>query len=216
LDREAARIDAHLGGRRDDDREWARASKCAGWSVRDVLAHLLSAEDYHAACFAGAVADFIGAMVARGATDLTAFNEMGIADLADRAPSELLGTWRTRNAETRRGFRQRGDGTMDTSIGAYPARWQAFHVASELATHADDIFVPEDDDDRAARTAWRAPFSRFALIEAKPDLTVDTPAPGRTRVRAAGFDLELDDVTLVAAVAGRTDDPALAPLSTAV
>jgi hypothetical protein len=27
---------------------------------------------------------------------------------------------------------------VDTSVGDYPCRWQAFHVAAELATHADD------------------------------------------------------------------------------
>jgi uncharacterized protein (TIGR03083 family) len=216
MDREAARIEAHLARHPDDDAEWSRASKCEGWSVRDVLAHLVAGEDYHAACLAGGVADFLGAMLARGATDIAAFNAMGIADLADRTPSELLDAWRARNVETRRGFRERDDGVVDTSIGDYPARWQAFHVASELATHADDIFVPEDDGDRVARTAWRAPFSRFALTEAKPDLTIDTPAPGRTRVRGAGVDLDLDDLTFVAAVAGRVDDRVLAPLSTAV
>ena len=31
---------------------------------------------------------------------------------------------------------------MDSSIGDYPGRWQAFHVAAELASHADDVGVP--------------------------------------------------------------------------
>ena len=31
---------------------------------------------------------------------------------------------------------------VDTSTGDYPCRWQAVHVAAELATHADDIGVP--------------------------------------------------------------------------
>ncbi len=216
MDREAARIEAHLSGRPDADPEWTLPSRCDGWSVRDVLAHLLSAEPYHAACLAGGVADFIAALAARGATDIASFNALGLVELADQSPSQLLDAWRSRNAETRSGFRQRADGTVDTSVGDYPARWQAFHVASELATHADDMFVPEDDDDREARVAWRAPFSRFALSESKPGLAIDTPMPGRTRVRGDGMDADLDDATFVAAVAGRLDDTALSWLSTAV
>src|SRR5208283_5425490 len=42
-------------------------------------------------------------------------------------------------------------------------RWQAVHVAAELATHADDIGVPVTHDERTERTAWRARYSRFAL-----------------------------------------------------
>jgi uncharacterized protein (TIGR03083 family) len=216
MDREAARIEAHLSGRPDADPEWTRLSRCDGWSVRDVLAHLLSAEPYHAACLAGGVADFIAALAARGATDIASFNALGLVELADQSPSQLLDAWRSRNAETRIGFRQRADGTVDTSVGDYPARWQAFHVASELATHADDMFVPEDDDDREARVAWRAPFSRFALSESKPGLAIDRPMPGQTRVRGDGMDADLDDATFVAAVAGRLDDAALSWLSTAV
>src|SRR4029453_11360953 len=128
------------------------------------------------------------------------------AELAGESPSQLLDAWCSRNAETRTGFRQRADGIVDTSVGDYPARGQAFPVPPEVGTHADDMFVPEADDDRDARVAWRAPFSRFALSEAKPGLAIDTPTPGWTRVRGDGMDADLDDATFVAAVAGRLDD----------
>jgi uncharacterized protein (TIGR03083 family) len=213
---EAARIEAHCASLPDDSPEWERPSKCEGWSVRDVLAHLRATEDYFAACLTGSVSEFLASGGARGATDLESFNALGIADQAGKAPSEILGEWRTLDAEALQGFRARDGGDVDTSVGAYSARWQAFHLASELATHADDMHIPEDDADRAARTAWRAPFSRFSLTEAKGDLTVEDAVDGQTRVHGEGVDLTLDDETLVAAVAGRIDDPTLAPLSTAV
>lgn len=208
LDREAARIDAYLSAL--DEAEWSRPTRCAGWSVRDVLAHLASSEDYLGACLDGQVQAFLTDLGAQGATDLDSANALGIAELGDRGPEEVLSQWRRVNAETRRRFRERGTGFVDTTVGDYPCRWQAFHVASELATHADDIAVPVLADERDERLSWRARFSRFALAEAKPDLVIDTHADhthaDRTLIRGQGVDVDLDDEELVAAVAGRLDD----------
>jgi len=203
LDREAARIDGHLSVLPDD--EWARRSRCAGWSVRDVLAHLDSAERYHRACLAGQAKQYLQEQRDRGASDIAAANALDIAGLADRTPRQLLVEWRKSNAETRRRFRERGDGRIDTSIGNYPSRWQAFHVAGELATHADDIFVAVDATDAAPRRSWRAAYSRFALAEEKPDLAIQVDG-GRTRISGREIDVELDDDELIDAVAGRLDE----------
>ena len=215
-DREAARIEAYLATVADDDPAWDAQSKCEAWTVRDVLAHLRATEEYFAANLSGTVNDFMAALGARGATDLESFNAIGISDHVAKPPSEILTEWSAMDAENRRGFRERDGGEVDTSVGGYNARWQAFHLASELATHADDMLIPETDDERPWRTAWRAPFSRFSLTESKEHLTVEDPVDGRTRVHGDGVDLEVDDETLVAAVAGRTDDPSVAALSTAV
>jgi mycothiol maleylpyruvate isomerase-like protein len=45
LDLEALRLDAFFSSLKDSG--WTRASRCANWTVRDVLGHLLSGEDYH-------------------------------------------------------------------------------------------------------------------------------------------------------------------------
>jgi uncharacterized protein (TIGR03083 family) len=215
-DREAARIEAYCATLADDDPAWTQPSLCDGWTVRDVLAHLRATEDYFAAGLAGTVGELMAGLGARGATDLESVNAMGLADHADKPPSQLLSEWSAMDAAAREGFRKRDGGDVDTSVGAYPARWQAFHLASELATHADDMHIPQTDDERSWRTAWRAPFSRFSLTEAKEHLTVERPATGRTRVHGSGVDVDLDDEILVAAVAGRIADPSLSPLSTAV
>ena len=36
-------------------------------------------------------------------------------------------------------------GTMASSVGPYPVDLMAFHIASEYATHADDMDVPIDE-----------------------------------------------------------------------
>jgi uncharacterized protein (TIGR03083 family) len=215
-EREAARIEAHCAALADDDPAWDVPSKCEAWTVRDVLAHLRATEEYFAACVAGTVSAFMAEFGGRGATDLESFNAIGMSDHAAKPPSQLLAEWSAMDAQALAGFRERDGGDVDSSVGPYSCRWQAFHLASELATHADDMLIPESDAERAERTAWRAPFSRFSLTEAKEGLTVEDPTGGRTRIHGDGVDLEVDDVTLVAAVAGRIDDPTLAPLSTAV
>ncbi len=204
LDAEAARLAAHFATL--DDLGYAQPSRCEGWSVRDVLCHLASSEEYHHACLEKMVQAFFAAGTEKGLDSLEAWNDDGIRTFDGVDTVSVLEQWRTRNAETRRGFRAADGGNIDTSIGDYPGRWQAFHVALELATHADDVGVPVDASERRSRTEWRAGVSRFALAESKPDLTVERMPDGRTRIAGQGRSVEVDDSELVEAVAARLDD----------
>ena len=165
---EAARIEAHVAALRPAD--WLRPSRCEGWTVRDVVAHLAASETYHRACLDGEVSALFEGMAADGIDSVDAFNAAGIARFAGVADDEVLRQFVADDADTRRRFRERGDGEVDTSVGLYPARWQAFHLAGELATHADDIFVtvPAGTQriagtggrgSRASRCARRSPTS---------------------------------------------------------
>ncbi len=203
LDNEAGRLDAFLSGL--GKAGWQRASRCAGWTVRDVLGHLAAGEDYHRACLDGTVAAFLVGFAERGGTDLDSVNALGVADYAALSPAEVLARWRAASADNRRWFRERGDGLVDTSIGDYPCRWQAIHVAAELATHADDIGVPVTPGEHGQRTAWRARYSRFALAEAKPQLEI-RHADAHTTVIDGSSIVELDDDELIEAVMGRLDE----------
>jgi uncharacterized protein (TIGR03083 family) len=205
---EAARIEAHVAALPAAD--WLRLSRCDGWTVRDVVAHLAASEAYHRACLDGEVSAFFEGMAANGVDSVDTFNAVGISGLDGVADDEVLRQFVVDDADTRRRFRERGDEEVDTSVGLYPARWQAFHLASELATHADDIFVPLPAEDAADRRDWRARFSRFALREAKPDLVLEIDHDG-TRVRGDGIDVELGDDDLVAAVAARGASQHLTP-----
>jgi uncharacterized protein (TIGR03083 family) len=203
LDNEAGRLDAFLSGLGESG--WKRASRCAGWTVRDVLGHLAAGEDYHRACLDGTVPAFLADFAERGGTDLDSVNALGVADYAALSPAQVLAGWRAASAENRRRFRERGDGVVDTSIGEYPCRWQAFHVAAELATHANDIGVPVTPGEHGERTAWRGRYSRFALAEAKPRLEI-RHAGARTAVTDGSTTVELDDDELIDAVMGRLDE----------
>jgi uncharacterized protein (TIGR03083 family) len=201
MEQEAQRIEAHL--RRLPAEHWTVASRCEGWTVRDVVAHLAATEEYHRACLDGRVASFLREMSERGGADVATFNAIGIESLRDVSNDDLVGMWSRDDAQTRDGFRARGAGEVDTSVGMYPARWQAFHLAGELATHGDDMHVPVADADQRARLDWRARFSRFSLGEAKPDLTIERVGGG-TRVSDGQVDVVLGDHDLIEAVAGRS------------
>ena len=199
-DQEAAWLEAHFATLAGDD--WDVPSRCEGWAVRDVLAHLAATEVYFRACLGGGVMALMEEVGARGATDVASFNQLGIDDRAGIATDDLLRTWSVEDAESRRGFRERGDGEVDSSVGAYPARWQAFHLAGEIAIHADDVAAVIPESGRADRREWRVRFSRFALSEHTPDLTVEMDGDA-VRVRGDGIDATLDAADFVELVAGR-------------
>jgi uncharacterized protein (TIGR03083 family) len=166
LDEESARLEAFLGEL--DDEGWAVPTRCDGWSRRDLVAHLAATEEYHRACLDDALGPLLERGMAAGATDVHSFNALGVTERAGRSPSEVAHEWKVADAGTRQRFRERDGGQMSTMAGAYPVRWQAFHIASELATHADDMGVPVPSAAVPSRLAWRAAFSRFALVERSP------------------------------------------------
>jgi uncharacterized protein (TIGR03083 family) len=204
LDREAVRLDAFFSTLLAS--EWSLPSRCPGWTTRDMLAHLAASEAYHHACLEGRVGELLTDLAAQGATDLDSANRIGVERLSAYEPRELLSMWRAANLETRQGYRACADGMIDTSVGQYPCRWQAFHVASELATHADDVYVPVADDEDELRWAWRVAFSRFALAEAKPDVVVEPVEGGRWRVRGENLKVEVNEHDLMEGVVGRLDE----------
>jgi uncharacterized protein (TIGR03083 family) len=184
---------------------WTRPSRCEGWTVRDVLAHLAASEAYNRACLDGTVAEFLARMGERGVTDLDGANELGIRDLDSVPTDELVSAWVSQAASNHADFRRRDGSDVDSSVGAYPARWQAWHLAFELAIHADDVGVPVRAAEEPARTQWQAAFARFALKEVKPDVSTQA-LNGHTRVRGQHVDVELADDELVQAAAGRSGD----------
>ena len=200
---EGGRLDRFFTGLHAAD--WQKPTRCAGWNVRDLLAHLTASEEYNRACLDGTVQDFLADMGAKGAVDLASANDIGVHEFDDEQPEQVLETWRGRSVENREAFRARDGGDVDSSVGPYPARWQAFHLAFELATHADDVGVPVTAAEAGARSDWQARFSRFAIKELKPDLVIEAKG-GRTHVKGEGGDVDLPDEEFVRAVAARLPD----------
>jgi uncharacterized protein (TIGR03083 family) len=202
MDQEAARLEA--GFSRLDEAEWARPSRCEGWSARDVLAHLMASEEYHQACLDGTVQDVFAKYAELGIADLHQFNQAGVRALDGVPNDRLIAQWAQSNADTRRRFRERGDGVIDSSVGDYPARLQAFHLTLELSTHGDDAFLPVPASEAAARRAWRARVSRFALAESKPEVAVTELGSGGYRVEGPdSTSVEVSEADFVEGVAGR-------------
>ncbi len=204
MESEAARLEFYFGSLRGDD--WDEPSACEGWSVKDVLAHLAGGEEYNRACLNGNVGPMFESYAARGATDVHSFNAIGVSDRKGKTPAELLDEFQRENGETRTKIRERDGEQLSTMAGPYPMRWQAWHLASELATHADDVGVPTTHKrEQETRRDWRARFARFALAESKPDVEVQRLDDG-TRVRANGVEATLTDDQLVDAANGRLPD----------
>lgn len=200
LDREAIRLGAFFSAMHGDD--WDRPSRCPGWRVRDVLAHLAGTERYHHACLDDTLDVLLAEAAAAGASDLDSFNAWGVAAYAGAPPEKVFGEWWAATRETLHRLRSRDGGTMTTMWPAYPVRLQAFHVAAELATHADDVGVPETTWEHAGRAAWRARVAYFALAEAHRPVAL-RPAGDSWLAEAEGVEAVLSAADLVDAADGR-------------
>jgi uncharacterized protein (TIGR03083 family) len=201
FDAEAARLDRYFSGL--DTEAWERPSRCAGWSVRDVLAHLAGEELYNHACLDGNVQDLLARLAREGVEGFHDFNEWSVRQRRTVPVDEVLEEWRAENGATRRRMRELGrDALIDTMAGPYPAGLQAFHYDSEYATHADDVGAPVPADEADARTRWRVAVGRFALAEQKADVQVEQTAE-RIGVHADGVEATLSYPEFVAATVGR-------------
>jgi uncharacterized protein (TIGR03083 family) len=201
MDEECARIEAFFASR--DDAGWKQDTRCEGWDVRDLLAHLASVEAYNRACLDEKVQDLFAEAEKAGAAGMNEFNAWQIDIRRDRSAADVLDEWRNGNEYFRTEMRKRGrDGSLETSVGPYPAELQAFHLGAEYATHADDMDVPVPESARDARLAWRKAFSLFGLEEAEKDVTVESSGADNV-VRAGDKEITLSDHELVEAVTAR-------------
>ncbi len=200
LDREAVRLGAFFSSRRGG--QWDRPTRCTGWTVRDVLAHLAWTELYHHACLDDALDGLLAEAMTAGASDLDSFNAWGVASYRGCEPEEIFAEWWPADCETRHRLRARAGGTMTTMWPRYPVRLQAFHIAAELATHADDVGVPETPWEHAGRAAWRARVACFALAEQGRGVAV-RPAGDGWEVEVDGLQTQISAADLIDATDGR-------------
>jgi uncharacterized protein (TIGR03083 family) len=205
FDIEARRLDRYFS--RLGDPQWRQPSRCAGWSVRDVLAHLAGEETYNQACLDGDVAGFLGLLKEAGIGGVHEFNEWSVRRRRDVPVEEVLAEWRTANRVTRERMRARGrDSELTTLAGPYPTGLQAFHYASEYATHADDVGAPVEASEEPGRTHWRARVARFVLWEQGQPAQVEWVTDGRYHVMLGDRDDELSEAEFVTATVARLPD----------
>lgn len=199
LDRETERVDAFYSSLQPA--EWGHPTRCAGWSRKDLLAHLCGIADYARAGLDGTVAQYSSRDGKRvGYENL---NELVVAELRPLSAADLLELWRGKVADVHPELRARGgDATIDTAVGPYPLGRQVWYFASELAVHADDAGVPVTDDEREDRESWRAWFVLDALEEVSPELEIASD-DGWFTVRLDGESTGLSTKDLVEAAARR-------------
>ncbi|SEG87182.1 TIGR03083 family protein [Thermomonospora echinospora] len=201
FDAEAARLDAYFSGLTEE--EWNRSSRCAGWSVRDVLAHLAGEELYNHACLDDDLPGLFATLEEEGVADLAAFNDWCVTTRRDLPVAEVLEEWRSKSGDTRRRMRERGpDATIPTMAGLYPVGLQTFHYGSEYATHADDVGVPVTEAEAPGRADWRARVGLFALSEKDTPVRVQESGGGY-RVRLGEHGAELSKAEFVDATTAR-------------
>ncbi|GAA1265170.1 hypothetical protein Psi02_06500 [Planotetraspora silvatica] len=205
FDDEARRLDRFFSSL--DEQDWDRPSRCAGWTIRDVLGHLAGEELYNHACLDGDIAGFFEMLgrerVGRG---FDVFNEWCVRRRQGVPVAEVVQEWRTKNGETRRRMRALGrDAMIATSVGPYPAGLQAFHYASEYATHADDVGAPVTGEEAGARLDWRTRVGEFVLDEVGSGAHVEA-GPGRVSVRIDNMSTRLEPEEFVEATVGRLPD----------
>lgn len=153
------RFEELLAALGDDD--WARATRCDGWSVQDVVAHLVTVNDFWAASVrAGRAGEPTKVM---GRFDPAAMPPMLIAGMADLGPSEVLDRFRTAHDD----FLAALDGLdgagwltiAETPVGHVPMQQLAMHALWDAWVHERDVALPlgltvvEDPDE--VRTCLR-------------------------------------------------------------
>lgn len=201
---ENQRLDSFFRSLEADD--WRRPTRCDGWTIRDLLGHLASNEEYNRACLDDDLQSLFQRAGGAGASDVDSFNAWGVKKRADHPVEQVLEEWSSAKSNFLRELCERGrEGTIATAVGPYPAGHQALHLASEAATHADDVGAPVAEEEQVGRTNWRARVGRFALSENNNPITVETD-DGRNTVRLGEEEAVLTDDELVEATAGRLSE----------
>jgi uncharacterized protein (TIGR03083 family) len=194
-DAEIRRLRSHLRGLLAAG--WRAPSHCRGWSVKDVVSHLVTDEVYNQAGLDHTLdrLDYSGG--------LNAFNERGVRSWRGLSSPGVLREWETRQQNVRRRWGRLGLGaSIETSVGPYPLRLQAWHLAREYAIHADDIEVPVPARARPDRWRWRIQFGIWAAREeGEPeDARLED---GTVRLRVRGEVHQLDPETYIAYMTNR-------------
>jgi uncharacterized protein (TIGR03083 family) len=200
LDSEINRLNTFLTSL--DPQDWKSPTRCEGWSIRDMVAHLDSDEEYNEACLNDTVKTFIANF-----TSLDDFNDRQIQKRAHLSHEEILHRWRDRQAYVRKKWEELGlKAKIPTFIGPYPLHAQIWHITSEYATHADDMGVPVPPPDQNPRLMWRFQFAAFAVQEKKSPPGIARKG-NRMMIFSDEHRLSLSEEDFVSAVSARLPIP---------
>lgn len=188
-------LDDHLDGL--DDPGWAAPSRCAGWSVSDVVLHLAQTNEMAVASLEGTMPQFLARM-AEGLPP-SADVDAGAAAMVERergAPAaEVRARWDASVATLRDGFAAADLGARVTWVaGELSVRTLATTRLAETWIHGGDVAVaagplpaPTDRLWHIARLAWRTVPYAFARAgrSAPGPVVFDLVGPGGVAWRFA-------------------------------
>jgi uncharacterized protein (TIGR03084 family) len=148
-----------------DEPAWTRPSRCAGWTVSDVVLHLAQTSELAAASAEGRLADG-GAHLWQSRASEDTVDDWAAAEVAAQRgdhPSEVLRRWRAAAEAERAAFTRCSPSDRLTWVaGKLSARTLATTRLAEYWIHTGDIAEPlglaETADGRLwhiARLAWR-------------------------------------------------------------
>ena len=125
FDAEAARLDNFFGSLQGGG--WLRPSRCAGWSIRDVLAHLAGEEAYNHACLNADLGGFFAWLRREGVAGegFGEFNEWCVRSRRQVPVSGILAEWRavgSRGGAPREAWRQRLAGKPEPARSEFERR----------------------------------------------------------------------------------------------
>lgn len=209
-------LDDHLDGL--DDRGWAAPSRCAGWSVSDVVLHLGQTNEMAVASLEGTMPQFLARM-AEGlppAADVDA----GAAAMVERErgapPAEVRARWDASVAALRDRLAAADPGARVTWVaGELSVRTLATTRLAETWIHGGDVAVasgpqpaPTDRLWHIARLAWRTVPYAFARAgrPAPGPVVFDLVGPGGAAWRFAADAGDAGDAGTVTTVRGDAVD----------
>jgi uncharacterized protein (TIGR03083 family) len=142
LVRQRRRLQEALAGL--DDEDWKRPSRCDGWTIQDVIAHLIGTNSFWSLSISAGLAGSPTRVLA--AFDPVATPELMVASMRTMAPAETLGQF----AETNASLFEVVEGLDDagwSAIGESPAghvtmRALAHHALWDSWVHERDVLVP--------------------------------------------------------------------------
>jgi uncharacterized protein (TIGR03084 family) len=161
-----------------DETGWATSSRCAGWSVADVVLHLAQTDEMAVASLQGRFDEVVAALTA-GLPSATSVDEgagLMVEHERGRPPAEVFARWRTAADRLLAELRDADLGARVTWVaGDISARTLATTRLAETWIHTGDVALPlgaePAADDRLwqiARLAWRTLPYAFAEAGHEP------------------------------------------------
>ncbi len=212
--RQRRRMESTLAGLADAD--WRAPSRCAAWTVRDVVAHLVGVNGFwHASIRAGLAGSPTRVL---GSFDPARTPAVMVSTMATLPDQEVLDQFVASNDALLAAMTALGDGgwltIAESPAGHVPIRVLAMHALWDAWIHERDIAIPlglpcaAEDDEVAACLKYAAAISPALAIG------FGLPAVGRLAVEGTdpvvGFVLAVgDSVRLADRVHGTVEVPCL-------